>query len=253
MAYPEDAIVEDLRVSTLPIADAAALICRNAGSAAAQNVFTLNLDHVVKMRADARFRKAYRGAGLITADGFPIVLACLLQGKRASRVPGSDLIAPICAEAARSGKPIYLFGSSAQVLTNTSRLLQERYAGLAIAGTLAPPQGFDPTSENARRCIETIDRSGASLCFVALGAPKQELFADYAKSILPHVSFICIGAGLDFIAGSQMRAPHWMQRWGMEWLWRAAGDPRRLAHRYLLCLATLPGFLIRATLVAHRR
>src|SRR5882757_8836665 len=99
-----DAFVEDLRISALPLAETAALVCHNAGSMAAQNVFTLNLDHLVKMRKDAVFRGAYRRAGLITADGFPIVLACKLQGKRVSRVAGSDLIAPISVEAARSGK-----------------------------------------------------------------------------------------------------------------------------------------------------
>jgi N-acetylglucosaminyldiphosphoundecaprenol N-acetyl-beta-D-mannosaminyltransferase len=244
-----DGVVEDLRINSLPLAETAALICRNAGSVAAQNVFTLNLDHVVKMHKDAMFRDAYRRAGLITADGFPIVLACRLQGKRVSRVAGSDLIAPISAEAARSGKSIYFFGSSSQVLITASQLLRERHAGLTIAGAFAPPQGFDPASEDARRCIMTIGKSGADLCFVALGAPKQELFADHGKSLLPNISFVCIGAGLDFIAGAQVRAPHWMQRWGLEWLWRAASDPRRLLYRYLLCMVVLPGVLARTALV----
>ena len=248
-----DAVVEDLTISPLPLAETAALICRNAGSMAAQTVFTLNLDHVVKMRKDAMFRGAYTRAGLITADGFPIVLAVRLQGKRVSRVTGADLIAPISAEAARSGKSIYLFGSSLQVLIKASRILHERYAGLTIAGVLAPPQGFNPTSEDARRCIEAIGNSGADLCFVALGAPKQELFADYGKSLLPNISFVCIGAGLDFIAGAQVRAPDWMQRWCLEWLWRAASDPQRLLYRYLLCVAALPGLLARAALVPLRR
>jgi len=247
------AVVEDLRISALPLAETAVLICHNAGSVAAQNVFTLNLDHVVKVRKDAMFRGAYKRAGLITADGFPIVLACWLQGKRVSRVTGSDLIAPICAEAARSGKSVYLFGSSLQVLIKASRLLHERNAGLTIAGVFSPPQGFNPTSEDARRCIGTIGSSGADLCFVALGAPKQELFADHGKSLLPNISFVCIGAGLDFIAEAQVRAPLWMQRWGLEWLWRAASDPRRLLYRYLLCMAALPGILARAALLPRRR
>jgi N-acetylglucosaminyldiphosphoundecaprenol N-acetyl-beta-D-mannosaminyltransferase len=248
-----DAIVENLRVSALSLAETAELICQNAGSVSAQNVFTLNLDHLVKMRKDATFSRAYRRAGLITADGFPIVLACSLQGKRVSRVTGSDLIAPISAEAARSGKSIYLFGSSLQVLTKASRLLYERNPGLTIAGVFAPPQRFDPTSEDARRCIVTIGNSGADLCLVALGAPKQELFADHGKSLLPNISFVCIGAGLDFIAGAQLRAPFWMQSWGLEWLWRAAGNPRRLLYRYLLCMAALPGILARAVFLPPRR
>ena len=248
-----DAIVEGLRINTLSLAETAALICQNAGSQAAQNVFTLNLDHVVKMRKDPMFRGAYRRAGVVTADGFPIVLACRLQAKRISRVAGSDLIAPISSEAAKSGKSIYLFGSNPNVLAKASRLLCERNPGLTIAGALAPPQGFDPASESAHRCLRTIGDSGADLCFVALGAPKQELFADLGKSLLPNVSFVCIGAGLDFIAGAQMRAPRWMQRWGLEWLWRAAGDPQRLLYRYMLCVAALPGTLARAALVPRRR
>src|SRR5215475_7327303 len=199
-------------ISALPLAETAALICHNAGSVAAQNVFTMNLDHVVKLRKDATFRAVYGRAGLITADGFPIVIACRLQGKRVSRVAGSDLIAPISAEAARIGKSIYLFGSNLQVLNKAARVLRERNAGLTIAGMFAPPQGFEPTSEVARRCITTIGESGADLCLVALGAPKQELFADFGKNLLPNTSFVCIGAGLDFIAGAQVRAPQWMQR-----------------------------------------
>ena len=248
-----DAVIEDLRISALPLAETAAFICENAGSEAAQTVFTLNLDHVVKMRQFTTFRAAYEQAGLITADGFPIVLACRLQGKRVSRVAGSDLIAPISAEAASCGKSVYFFGSSLQVLMKASRLLLERNPGLTIGGIFAPPQGFDPTSEDARRCIAAIGNSGAHLCFVALGAPKQELFADHGKRVLPNVSFVCIGAGLDFIAGAQVRAPLWMQRSGLEWLWRAASDPQRLLYRYLLCIGALPGILARAALVPRRQ
>src|SRR5689334_15427724 len=138
MLLYSDADIEDLKISALPLTETAALICHDAGSAAAQNVFTLNLDHVVKMRKDAKFRAAYRRAGLITADGFPIVLACNLRGKRVSRVAGSDLIAPISAEAARSGKSIFLFGSSSQTLIKASQLLHKRYTGLMIAGVFAP-------------------------------------------------------------------------------------------------------------------
>jgi exopolysaccharide biosynthesis WecB/TagA/CpsF family protein len=248
-----DFILEDLHVSTRPLAETAARICDTAGSTAALTVFTLNLDHVVKMQSDAAFRAAYTRAGLITADGFPVVLAGSLRGVRFNRVAGSDLIAPICAEAARTGKSIFLFGSSPDVLLQSSRALQDRNPGLRIAGTLAPPQGFSPTSEEARRAIETIAASGADLCFVALGAPKQELFADFAKHIVPTVSFVCIGAGLDFITGAQVRAPYWMQRSGLEWVWRVAKSPNRLLHRYLLCIAALPGFLARAVLVPQRR
>ena len=78
------------------------------------------------------------------------------------------------------------------------------------------------------------------------------MFADHGKIFLPNVSFVCIGAGLDFIAGAQVRAPLWMQRNGLEWLWRAASNPRRLLYRYLLCMGALPGLLARAALVPRQ-
>jgi N-acetylglucosaminyldiphosphoundecaprenol N-acetyl-beta-D-mannosaminyltransferase len=247
-----EAYIEDLRISALSLEETAKLVCRHAGTGSADNVFTLNLDHIVKMRRDPTFRAAYKRAPLITADGFPIVLACRLQGRRVNRVTGSDLIAPISAEAALSGKSIYLFGSNLSVLSKASRELQQRNPGLKIAGYSAPPQGFDPTSDEARRCIAAIGESRAALCFVALGAPKQEMLADRGRSILPNTSFVCIGAGLDFIAGEQKRAPLWMQHWGLEWMWRAASDPRRLLYRYLLCLRVLPGLVARSARVPRR-
>lgn len=247
-----DFLIENLRVSTRSLSEAAVHICDAAGSAAAQTVFTLNLDHVVKMRNDPAFRAAYGRAGLITADGFPVVWAGSLQGFHFDRVAGSDLISPICAEAARTRKAIFFFGSSTDVLHQSSQALKDGNPDLRIAGVLAPPQGFSPNSAEAMRCIDIIRRSGADLCFVALGAPKQELFSDFAKQRLPNVSFVCIGAGLDFITGAQVRAPYWMQRAGLEWLWRVTKSPGRLLHRYLLCIAALPGFLVRAALAPQQ-
>ena len=108
-------------------------------------------------------------------------------------------------------------------------------------------------AEHLRRMVRRYDIGIDRPMRFALGVPKQELFADHGKSLLPNMSFVCIGAGLDFIAGAQVRAPHWMQRWGLEWFWRAARDPQRLLYRYLLCIAALPGFLARAALVPQRR
>lgn len=248
-----DFFLENLRVSTRALSETALLICEAAESASAQTIFTFNLDHVVKTQSDSAFRAAYDRAGLITADGFRIVLAGSLLGVRFDCVAGSDLVGPFGAESARTAKAIYLFGSGPDVLFQASQILCERNPRLRIDGVLAPPQGFAPTSGEARRCIEFIGASGADLCFVALGAPKQDLFADYAKQALPNVSFVCIDAGLDFITGAQVRASYWMQRAGLEWLWRVAKSPGRLLHCYLLCVAVLPGFLARAVLVPQRR
>ena len=92
--------------------------------------------------------------------------------------------------------------------------------------------GFDPASDAARQAMERVGNSGAALCFLALGAPKQELLAQIGRKTCPHTGFLAIGAALDFIAGHQQRAPRWMQRLGLEWLYRLAHQPRRLAGRY---------------------
>jgi len=153
---------------------------------------------------------------------FPSCWPAVCRANTLVAFAGSDLIAPICAEAARLRQVhlslrIELAGAYQGVAT--SPRAQCRSDDCRCICTATGVSTLHP--RDARRCIVTIGDSGADLCFVALGAPKQELFADHGKSLLPNMSFVCIGAGLDFIAGAQVRAPHWMQRWGLEWLWRA--------------------------------
>jgi len=106
--------------------------------------------------------------------------------------------------------------------------------------------GFDPESAAADAYIAELGASGAGVCFLALGAPKQEIFASRAQEQLAHMGFLSIGAGLDFISGHQTRAPYWVRRLAMEWLWRMALSPKRLLGRYLGCFGLLPGLLTSA-------
>lgn len=235
--------VQGVSVSTLALEDCARVIARGAEGTAPSSVFTLNLDHVVKLRTSPDFRNAYHDADLVVPDGFPIVLAGQIQGFTCSRVAGSDLIAPLCRHAALQRRSVFLFGSTFATLAKSARHLRNAYPALDIAGVAAPPLGFDPTSDAARRYLDMIKASGAAICFLALGAPKQELFAHVAKSAQVPCTFVCIGAGLDFIAGQQQRAPVVMQRLRLEWAWRLLQEPTRLAKRYLLCLGVLPAVL----------
>jgi exopolysaccharide biosynthesis WecB/TagA/CpsF family protein len=101
--------------------------------------------------------------------------------------------------------------------------------------------GFDPTSPAAAAILHDVAASGARLCFIALGAPRQEMLAARGRHLAPAVGFAGVGAGLDFIAGAQPRAPAWIQAIAMEWFWRMASDPRRLAARYGRAALALPG------------
>ncbi len=203
-------------------------------------VFTLNLDHCAKLKSDRAFQRAYKRASFVTADGFPIVLLGRLTGTPVQRTTGADLVEPVCREAARHRLPVFLFGPNAHVLRQTQIRLRERVGALHVVGTHSPGPNFDPQSIDADVAIERIRQSGARICLMAIGAPRQEIFAARCLDQLPGVGFICVGAALDFIAGTQARAPKFFQDYGMEWLWRLSTNPRRLSLRYLRCAATVP-------------
>lgn len=207
---------------------------------------TLNLDHLVKLARDPAFREVYAKQDLVCADGNPIVWLSRLARQPLSLVPGSDMVVPLASLAAREEVPIALVGSTDEALAEASAALKARIAGLTIAATIAPPMGFDPTGPEARRILLGVSASGARLAFVALGAPKQEAFAAYGREVAPHIGFASIGAGLDFLAGHQQRAPEWVRAIAMEWAWRLLSNPRRLAKRYLDCALILPGEAIKA-------
>lgn len=149
------------------------------------------------------------------------------------------MIEPLCALAAESKTPLYFFGSTEAQLAAATRVLRAAWPDLIILGQASPPFDFDPLSPAADRAGHKMAQSGAGLCQIALGAPKQELLADRWLKAHPDVGYCCIGAALDFIAGGQRRAPQVMQRLGLEWLWRLALHPRRLATRYGRCALLL--------------
>ncbi|WFE75687.1 WecB/TagA/CpsF family glycosyltransferase [Roseinatronobacter sp. S2] len=203
-------------------------------------IATLNLDHLVKLHEDPVFRSAYNAHDIILADGNPIVWLSRLAGCPVAHMPGSDLIEPVCAIAAELGVPIAFIGSTQDVLDKATDRLTARFPALKVVARLAPPMGFDPDSPLARHVLQQAHDAGAQLCLLALGAPKQERFAIYGRTTLPDMGFISIGAGLDFLARTQIRAPRIIRMIAMEWLWRLAGSPRRLAWRYMKCAMILP-------------
>ncbi len=215
-------------------------------------IATLNLDHVVKMRSNPGFLRAYRAHSHVVADGNPIVWLAHLSGRPdVSLVPGSELIEPVAALAVRLGTPLAILGSTEVVLRAAAARLQADHPGLKVVACLAPPYGFDPESAAADALLDQVAASGARICLLALGAPKQELLAARGIARHPQLGFLSIGAGLDFIAGHQTRAPVWVRKIAMEWLWRMLTNPRRLARRYLDCALVLPS--LAGTALATRR
>lgn len=207
---------------------------------------TLNLDHLAKLTGSPEFRAAYTAHDLITADGNPIVWMGGIAGQKLALLPGSDLILPLSRLAAQALVPVGLVGSTDSSLAQAALALQTAVPGLHIVVQIAPPMGFDPASAAADGVLDQLDKAGVRLCFLALGAPKQEIFAANGRLRAPRIGFVSIGAGLDFLSGSQTRAPLWVRRLALEWVWRMLSDPRRMAGRYLQAALVLPGHMWRS-------
>lgn len=173
------------------------------------------------------------GATLAVPDGQPLVWALHALGHRqATRVYGPDLMAKFCQRAAHNGTAIYLYGGRGQAERELlERRLSERFAGLRIAGGSSPPFRELSAAENERE-IELINSSGAAVVWVGTGQPRQEQWMHQMRSRLEPPLLVGVGAAFDFHAGLVSQAPGWMQRNGLEWIYRLSREPRRLWRRY---------------------
>ncbi|WP_342360452.1 WecB/TagA/CpsF family glycosyltransferase [Terrarubrum flagellatum] len=236
---PALAQVDDQVINVANQEDAIRFCMRSLRAGRGFTLFTLNLDHLVTLRSDPSFRAVYARATFVTADGAPVARLARRSYAHVERTTGADLVTPLAGAAAFERLPVYLFGASEATLNKAAEKLKQQYPNLIIAGMEAPPRGFDPMGEAADLAADRIARSGARICFVALGAPKQEFFGDRMAQRHPHIGWLGIGAALDFIAGEKSRAPRLLQRIGLEWFWRLMQEPRRLGLRYLRCAMLL--------------
>lgn len=207
---------------------------------------TINLDHLVKLEQDAEFLAAYAAHDLVVADGHPVVWLSRLARRQVGLMPGSDMVLPLCRLAAQAGVSVALVGSTSEALSDARRTLLTEVPGLNVTWCHAPSGVFDPDSAEAEEILSTLDRKQVGLCFLALGAPKQERLAARGRLLAPGVGFASVGAGLDFLGGHQRRAPAWVRRLALEWLWRALSSPSRMVPRYLKCIAILPRHILMA-------
>lgn len=196
---------------------------------------TPNVDHVIEYEQNADFRNAYQEASYSLVDGAYILWASRLFGKAVKeKISGSDLIYWLCEFAALKGYSVFFFGAMDGVAAGAAKVLEKRYPGLRIAGTYSPPLGFEKDEAANAEAIRRVRESGADICFVALGAPKQDLWNwRYCEQTGAKLC-LGVGASLDFVAGRVRRAPVWMQRVGLEWVWRVFQEPKRMGHRYLI-------------------
>lgn len=209
-------------------------------------VVTPNAQHLVLLQDDAQFRALYAAAMLSVADGMPLVWASRLFGTPLpERVNGTDLFVALCASAAESGHRVFLFGGRPGAAEAAAAELRRRFPALIVAGTCCPPYGFESDEAELRRLDQVVGSARPELLFVGLGAPKQERWiAAHAVPLGVPVS-LGIGVSFEFIGGLVSRAPAWMQRMGLEWLYRLLSEPRRLWRRYVFGNARFIGLMAR--------
>lgn len=245
----EQPIIEGVRINLPTQVAAVQTAITRAERGEGFSLFTLNLDHLVKLRSSPAFRRAYAAAALVSADGAPVVWLARRQGANLERTTGADLVQPLMAEAARRGVPVYVVGPGPDAQAAALKRLKADHPGLIIAGAETPmvpgdDQGlgdFDVSGLAGR-----INASGARLCLLCLGAPKQEFLAEALGRRCPQTGFLGVGAALDFIAGAVERAPRWMQATGLEWTWRLISQPKRLGLRYARCALLFAELAIRS-------
>lgn len=178
--------------------------------------------------------RAVNGADMVTADGMPIVWLQRRTGApQAERVYGPDVLDALCKATAGTGVSHYFYGGSPEVVGAMIDKLRARLPGLTVAGSFSPPiapLGAAPDPEHIAR----LNDSGADIVWVGLGSPKQDLWMAQYRPQLHAPLLIAVGAAFDMAAGAKRQAPRWMQRGGVEWLFRLLQEPRRLARRYLV-------------------
>jgi N-acetylglucosaminyldiphosphoundecaprenol N-acetyl-beta-D-mannosaminyltransferase len=200
----------------------------------AQYVAVLTVHAVMTAWFDRTYANALNTADAAAPDGMPLVWALRSFGVAGQgRVYGPDLMLAVCSQAARLGHRVYLYGGRQDTLPALRDALSRRFPELRIVGMYVPP--FRPlTPEEQASCVRDITSSRADIVFVGIGAPKQELWMHRNRASLPGVVVFGVGAAFDFHSGRVRQAPRWMQRSGLEWLFRLCREPRRLWKRYVL-------------------
>ena len=198
-------------------------------------VFTLNPDHCYHLQRNPEFYAAYRKADFITSDSKYVYWSLGWIGRRIQeKVSGSDIVPTFCRHhAADPAVTVFLLGAAPGIAQKALERINAR-AGRSIAvGAIGPSMKFVNDPQEIADVIKTVNASGATVLIVGLGAPKQEIWIDRYRSAMPGVKiFMGVGATIDYEADAVVRAPRWMTRNGLEWVYRLTTEPKRYWRRY---------------------
>jgi N-acetylglucosaminyldiphosphoundecaprenol N-acetyl-beta-D-mannosaminyltransferase len=230
-------------VSPINVGDAVATIEHWICERSRKYVCITGVHGVMESRRDERLRLIHNEAGMVTPDGMPLVwLSHLFGRRRVERVYGPDLMREMTAISSRRGYRQFYYGGAEGVADKLQQVLVHAYPGLEVVGALCPPfRELRPEEDQA--VIDAINAARPHIVWVGLSTPKQEFWMARHLGRIDAPVMVGVGAAFDFLAGTKRQAPLWMQRYGLEWLFRLCMEPRRLWRRYAYIV---PGFAILA-------
>lgn len=225
---------------TMPEVVASVEHCLDAGNALAIGV--VNVAKIVNMQSDARLRESVETSDLLLADGTPLVWLSRLKGTPLpERVAGIDLMFELFGLAHRRGFRVYLLGAEKSTLDRVVEMVRQQYPRMVVAGHR---DGFFLAGQE-REVAQAIRNSKPDMLFVAMTSPKKEIFMKQWGPLMAVPVCHGVGGSFDVMAGVTRRAPHWMQRAGLEWFYRVLQEPRRMWKRYLITNTKFLGLVLR--------
>jgi N-acetylglucosaminyldiphosphoundecaprenol N-acetyl-beta-D-mannosaminyltransferase len=226
------AAVLGIHVDQTSYAEASEQIMAWARAGQGRSVVAANVHVLMEALDSTEMKAAVNAADLVVPDGMPLVWVLRLKGARwQTRVYGPSLMRETLQAAAREDLPVGLYGSTKPVLDSLVARISQECHGLRVVFQESPPFG-EVVGLASHDTVARIKNSQARILFIGLGCPKQELWMASQREAIPAV-MVGAGAAFDFLAGAKRQAPRWMQRIGMEWLFRLMQEPRRLWKRYL--------------------
>lgn len=234
----EDVRVFGVRVSVTNLSEAVAVVQQSIRDRQRIYICVTDANAALTARRDEKLKDVYGNAALSLPDGMPIVWLSRLLGKsRIERVRGTDFMRAVTEISSQLGFRNFYCGGAPGTAVALSAKLISRYPGLEVAGVMCPPFRELTAQENLE-IVERINSARPDVVWVGLGAPKQERWMASNFGRIEAPVMIGVGAAFDFLAGTKPEAPKWMQRLGLEWLFRLASEPRRLWRRYAVVVPT---------------
>lgn len=240
-----------LGISELKFDEAVNLFLKAAATRQKVRAVFCTVSSVVNANRDPELYAQMESSQVVAPDGTPLVWLSKLKGGNTERVCGPDLMPALCERSQQYGYRHYFYGGAKGVAERLVSQLQARYPDLQVAGIDSPP--FRPlTEEEDQAVIARLNAAKPDFVWVGLGAPKQDVWISTHQNQLQAPVLLAVGAAFDFHAGEVARAPNWMQRFGLEWIFRLIKEPRRLWRRYFITNTLFVLYLVAASLRLRR-